>query len=292
MVSWQPFGGKIFCIQTSTFHDFFAVLFNSSFLLFSPAPHSFALENGIDSFTFRAHLRPNRNSEIVHASVVHTVSSIENLVRGLNSLSERLHHNINQYVMPSAHTFVSHSEYILPAIFLIFPLALRVIKTLLQKEQKVNFQKCWIFGASAIAMSYIFCYIQRCSMYTPTMQAAFVLLSYFLALGLASLTKGSDGLQVVACMLGLYFHLPIAMTHISLFLLSAMIWVPFLAFVEYDCIKNTFRNFIFRALLVTFLFAALLLGLMTPGLMNEAWGSYVFTTAVPMHFLVVGLMIL
>ena len=237
-------------------------------------------------------MRPNRNSESVHASVVHTVSSIENLVRGLNSLSERLHHNVNQYIMPSAHTFVSHSEYILPAVLLILPLALRVIKTLLQKEVKVNFQKCGIFGASAIAMSYIFCYIQRRSMYTSTMQATFVLLAYLLALGLASLTKGSDGLQVVACMLGLYFHLPIAMTHISLFLLSAIIWVPFLAFVEYDCIKSTFRIFFFRALLGSFLFAALLLGLMTTDLMSEAWSSYVFTIAMPMHFLVVGLMIL
>jgi hypothetical protein len=120
--------------------------------LFRTSPHAAALGRGIDSVTIQAQLRPNRDNRFAHKAAVDAVASIEHLFRGLNSLSERLHHNVDQYLLPSSGKFVSLGEYLLPAILLMLPLVLRVIKLLVTDLGNFHFYRSL---SSAVGATFI-----------------------------------------------------------------------------------------------------------------------------------------
>ncbi|KAL7464845.1 hypothetical protein ACHAXS_005173 [Conticribra weissflogii] len=90
-------------------------------------PHSSALQHGIDSLTIKLQI-PTQQPETpleIHPHYADFARCIEHLLRSLSNLHERLHHSIAQYTMPAPSKFVSHGEYIYPAILVALPLVVR-----------------------------------------------------------------------------------------------------------------------------------------------------------------------
>ena len=89
-----------------------------------PAPHAKALLNGIDSLTIQAKISSEDNTigKSIGERIDTILYGIEHLTRGLNSLQELLHHNVNQYIMVSTTKFVSFDEYLIPNILILLPL--------------------------------------------------------------------------------------------------------------------------------------------------------------------------
>lgn len=220
---------------------------------------------------------------------------VEHLLRGINSLQELLHHNVNQYIMVSTTKFVSFDEYIIPIILILLPLALRVLIILFydekcndegedddakkakndtdcekgRKKSQFHFQFVQAFkcvtgsvflsiillamnnpvgtdtdtGDITVNNNYAFCIIyvfmlQFVIVSTSvektkrgeTTTATHILNKKTTAETLKQKSDDKQSIQVVACLMGLYIHLPIALVHVSLALISALVWVPLLAF--------------------------------------------------------------
>lgn len=274
------------------------VAFMAAFWSSPSPPHAPALDHGIDSITIQARLRPNRDRRRVHPSIILTVASMEHLVRGLNSLSERLHHNVNQYLLPSSSTFVSHGEYILPCVLVMLPLAMRVIQLLVVQDMNVNVLNLEkglyaIFSFAGIAISMLYC---KEKMYSQDEMNVIALLLCFVAILLyrygttrvvprENLTNKNihdekQSIQLVACMLALYTHVPLALSHVSLFLISALVWVPLLSFVDYG--RIAFMSRLPGCLM--FLWTLMLV----PGIGTNVipWSRYACVVLAPLNFLV------
>ena len=69
----------------------------------------------------------NRDSHpaSIHPYYADLTRCTEHLLRSISNLHERLHHSIAQYTMPSPSKFVSHGEYIYPAILVSLPMVVR-----------------------------------------------------------------------------------------------------------------------------------------------------------------------
>ncbi len=211
----------------------------------------------------------------------------EHLLRGLNSLQELLHHNVDQYLMVSPTKFVSFDEYVIPAILILLPLMLRVLIILFSKGDEDNGTKnkdessihstnckesCFRFrslkgiGGALFLMIVLLLINQALDVYGNNgdslpegdgekrmgtiINFAFCILYVLMlqyTLGSKTTTNSAtiqklnnqdrgdekQSLQILACLLALYIHVPIVLVHISLGLISAMVWVPLLAFPSY-----------------------------------------------------------
>ena len=226
------------------------------------------------------------------------MASVEHLFRGLNSLSERLHHNVNQYLLPSSNKFVSHGEYIIPAILLVLPLALRVIKLVMHDLESFQFYRGFssAAGAMSIAAALVYCYtatdcidtIQTVAliMYLVTLLVVFFK-PKFTDRTASQRSNEQRSIQLIACMLALYAHVPIAVSHVSLFIISTLVWVPLLSFVDYG--GNTKLKMIPGMLMLAIFILMLLVVFVATGIddLSIPWGLYVCSIVIPMHFLVV-----
>lgn len=167
------------------------------FLVFSTsirsAPHAKALNHGIDSLTIRIEIASQNqiDSSILEKRINHILYGLEHLFRAINSLQELLHHNVNQYIMVSATKFVSFDEYIIPTILILLPLVLRIVMIIHALRSQGSSPK-----------------------------------------QLTNAEEESKGLrlQLWICLLALYILVPIALVHVSLGLISAILLVPLLSF--------------------------------------------------------------
>lgn len=229
--------------------------------------------------------------------MVQTVASVEHLFRGLNNLSERLHHNVNQYLLPSSGKFVSHGEYILPCVLVMLPLAMRVIQLLMYDLNVFCFEKG--FGAVGIALcmsiSLLWC---KENMYSHEEMNGIAFMLCFVAIllyrfGITSssvsresivTTKNGNNekqsIQLLSCMLALYTHVPLALSHVSLFMISALIWVPLLSFVDYG--RSTMMSRVPGLMMLLWIFT------LVPGIGTNylPWSRYVCVVVSPLHYLV------
>jgi len=259
-------------------------------------PHAAALDQGIDSITIEAQLRPNRDNRSVHKSIISSVQTVEHLFRGLSNLNERLHHNVNQYLLPSSSKFVAHGEYIVPAVLLILPLALRAVKLVSLDLERFEFRSGFgsAVGASLIACTILYCReLTSCNDKMTIVAIVAYIVAYIVALHVVffksiwTRTARPDrkceqqSIQLVACLFALYMHVPIALSHISLFIPSAIVWVPLLAFPDYG--KTGKMKKVPGVLLLLAALAVIRAGVGIP------WTLYVSVVFVPLHFLVVVL---
>jgi len=280
-------------------------------------PHAPALKEGIDSITIRAVFHPNSDKRVTHRDIVATVQSVEHLIRGLSSLNERLHHSINQYTMPSGSTFVSHGEFILPAILLLLPLALRVISLILHHADagagtgttEFRFHDALRCFACALVVSFTLFFLNINSTLSlsslelhhqdsDSMKKCIGLIVYaamfiYACCGTESFKKFWSGqhhhreekrrrndrrsLQCLACLLALYMQVPIVLSNISLAIPSAIIWVPVFSFFDYGV--PTFFSYVMQnGTLVLSVFLLQLFSLRMSSL-------YICTVAAPLHFI-------
>jgi hypothetical protein len=77
------------------------------------------------------------------------------------------------------------------------------------------------------------------------------------------------------------------MTHVSLFIISALVWVPLLSFVDYG--GNTKLKMIPGMLMLLVFLLMLLVVFVATGIddLSIPWGLYVCSIVVPTHFMVV-----
>ena len=93
-------------------------------------PHSEALDRGIDSLTIQASFHGQYRKD----PCLELMDILENSLRALSNLHERLHHSFVLYWMPSPDKFVSHMEFMLPNILLLLPIAIRGFGMMLEGE--------------------------------------------------------------------------------------------------------------------------------------------------------------
>jgi len=256
-----------------------------------PPPHAPALAEGIDSLTIQAQFKPHKDDRIIHPDVLSTMEVIEHLIRGMNDLNERLHHNTNQFTMPSSTKFVSHTEYILPMILILLPLAFRVVKIISQDLEH------FVFGAALNCMfgtfllSSIMVYVRAMNADTADRLNSIIIAVFvcIIFLGRWTMLKVEceqknelQSIQVVACLLALYVHVPIVLSNISLATPSALFWVPLLAFPDYG--NTTILKRMLGGLLIVTTFVGSRTG-------NISLPLYACTVLVPLHFLFVILCI-
>lgn len=260
------------------------------------APHASALSHGIDSITIRAQINRSNPSEIQIGFIALTARAVEHLVRGLSNLSERLHHNVNQYILPNGNNFVSFSEYIVPSILVLIPLVVRFFLLLLVDIRVFRFNIIFISLIGTGIVSLVF-YI---SDFEGIIQSALsihkILLflfyvtslvivrfiiskSYFCNLNGNDIEK-SKHIQMIACLLSIYIYVPISLFHVSLAIIPSVFLVPLLAFPLHGDI-----NLFTKAFLVFFLSVPWVIGSVCDNLVALNIVALVYVSYAPLYVL-------
>ena len=188
-------------------------------------PHDVAMQRGIDSIT----IQYSGKNEI----------PILNLLRGLNSLQERLHHSTPLYLLPSSTKFVSNNEYILPPIiFGILPLLIRTILLAFRDLQSsYQFQTTFSLFFYIVLTSIILLYLNYYTTTTNNINDNINTIHTVLILLYGSILYNQhhkrdeiikvtrkQSIQIMACLLTIYSHIPLLFGHISLGIPSTLLW--------------------------------------------------------------------
>ncbi|KAL3787563.1 hypothetical protein HJC23_000051 [Cyclotella cryptica] len=245
--------------------------FVSALILGRSGPHAPALERGIDSLTIelRVPTEPSTTDVTTSSSTptaIHThhadlVRCTEQLLRAMSNLHERLHHSVAQYTMPSLIKFVSHGEYIFPAILVSLPLVGRAAMLALRDLKRFRFVFAFLVTGVVCAVTIG---IGMWSWYwkkgiavqedtTVDLSALGVYLAaHLLVVSVARRTmriemskcfkKSLDGdekmialddfhnsLRFLACICGIYLHVPLLLANYALGFSSSVFWTPLLA---------------------------------------------------------------
>ena len=239
----------------------------------SRQPHASALNRGIDSLTIELHIPNNRNSNNRNTTITSTTTAIhphyadmtrcvEHLVRSISNLHERLHHSITQYTLVSITKFVSHGEYIFPAILVSLPMILRATMLALMEIH------CFMFGhvlavliilsLASISLGIIGTYS---SMYNSSISSSIPIITAYVVCYALVITciirqkkKGykvttttktttttttpttttreeedvHKSVRFVSCLLGIYLHAPLLLANYPLGFFSSLFWSPLL----------------------------------------------------------------
>jgi hypothetical protein len=100
-------------------------------------------------------------------------------------------------------------------------------------------------------------------------------------------TCEKQSIQLVSCLLALYSHAPLALSNVSLFLISAFLWIPLLSFMDYGklAMASQRRRMIVVTLILGFL--GCVGGVMLQWMV--LWSRYNCVVVAPMLFLVLVL---
>lgn len=260
------------------------------------APHATALSHGIDSITIRAQINRSNPSEIQIGFVALTLRAVEHLVRGLSNLSERLHHNVNQYILPNGKNFVSFSEYIVPSILVLIPLVVRVFLLLLVDIRMFHFYIIFISLIGAVILSLVFYGLNfegivQNAISIPRVRLFFIYITTLVVSRLV-MSKTSVGgqkensiekkqnVQMVACLLSIYIHVPILLFHVSLGLMPSIFLVPILAFPSHGD-----SNLLTKVLLLLFLILPWVIGSVCDNLIVLNAIAQMYAAYTPIYFL-------
>lgn len=121
-------------------NEFVNTLLFARTMAFGPTPpHAAALDRGIDSLTIKVEFVGKFRRDPAEELMQYI---LEYLVRSLGNLHERLHHSFTLYLLPTPRKFVSHMEYFLPNVLILFPLAVRafvlLLPNILEKSEEVS----------------------------------------------------------------------------------------------------------------------------------------------------------
>eukprot|EP00985_Skeletonema_marinoi_P008065 scaffold3590_cov156-Skeletonema_marinoi.AAC.3 len=221
-------------------------------------PHSFALKHGIDALTIEVHVPTTSvGASAIHPHYADFSRCIEHLLRSISNLHERLHHSVAQYTMPSPSKFVSHGEYIYPAILVSLPMVVRAASLALRDMTSFQF----VFVGTVVGTVLLASCVNAYTVFTTGRSVIGVMMMVVAWVVHRSIPQsrqeietGVDfdttnecrkSLRFVACLIGIYLHVPLLLANYSLGFPSAVFWTPLLAiFVSSGrlaamCSKNT-----------------------------------------------------
>ncbi|CAJ1942530.1 unnamed protein product [Cylindrotheca closterium] len=238
-------------------------------------PHWPALDRGIDSLTLQVSFEGFHRKD----PSLETVQILENIVRALSNLHERLHHSFVLYWLPSPEKFVSHMEYFLPTVLVLLPLATRAFGMILMDD--LTEMHLTMIGRSflvslcsmaATALALLFGALlfgggdgssatstssssgEDDTMWTNTcllvLYGAVAALWRMTAIAKPDhdattnedeTTRRSKSLQFAACATAAYLLVPIAFCHSALVYIPGMVLVPLLAFPDYSQLTTAKR---------------------------------------------------
>lgn len=219
-------------------------------------PHAPVLDRGIDSLTIQGRFPPAtnmaRNPKAINPNVAELGQKMELIIRALSNLHERLHHSVAQYLLPSPTKFVSNGEYIYPGILLLVPILMRAASLALKDITRFDFPSA--LGMAAISIGVTMSLVATSNYAgTPAVMNSIFGLTYITALAAvhrimpsfeafstleatlipSTVKEARRSIQFLACLLGLYLHIPILLAHVSLAYPSAAFWSPVLSFPTY-----------------------------------------------------------
>ena len=201
----------------------------------SRQPHASALNHGIDALTIEIRIPGNETSSSIHPHYADLARCIEHLLRSISNLHERLHHSIAQYTMPSPSMFVSHGEYIYPAILTALPMVIRAATLALRDMKRFQFLHVGMVLCNVCIATSIIGLLAASTNSLLTIQYSFM--CYFLLDAcrrrFIPQSRNPDdflkSLRFIACLLGVYFHAPLLLSNYSLGFPSTVFWSPLLA---------------------------------------------------------------
>ncbi|KAL7438602.1 hypothetical protein ACHAXM_006403 [Skeletonema potamos] len=209
-------------------------------------PHSFALNHGVDALTIEVHVPTTTSDGVTSNPAIHPHYAdlsrcIEHLLRSISNLHERLHHSIAQYTMPSPSKFVSHGEYIYPAILVALPMVVRAASLALRDITSFQF----VFVGTVVGTVLLASCVNACMIFTTGRSSIGVLMIIVAWVVRRSIpqpckekktTADFDAtnecrksLRFVTCLIGIYLHAPLLLANYSLGFPSAVFWTPLLA---------------------------------------------------------------
>lgn len=215
------------------------------------APHSVALERGIDALTIQF-VGPSLTTkdQKMHNVATKIPSAMEVCLRSLSNLHERLHHSTSLYLLLDLDHFVKHEEYLVPNLLLLIPLIIRAVVLFLvdlrgfdwtavglvvERTLLATVFVSWSLGVLDFIDSHSWWILSD----RLAARHAMVGMAYLVVLWRlwTSNERWSEqarrSVQFMACLWGLYAHVAIAFGHVSLAFPSALIWTPLLAFPFY-----------------------------------------------------------
>lgn len=230
--------------------------------------------------------------------------AMELLLRGLSNLSERLHHNVNQYILPNGDNFVSFSEYLVPTVLILIPLVVRAMLLILIDIKTFRFNVMFVSIVGAMSMSLIFGLffsdVQEIILSDISFKKLCLALFYVASVFMVSRSHRStfhliatndtlDGMyeekqravQLVTCLISIYIHVPIALFHHSLAIISAVLLVPITAFPTY----GSRSQFLKGCLFVFLSFPLSVMGWLSRDTSVLCPLAYQYTIFVPLYFL-------
>ncbi|KAL7517507.1 hypothetical protein ACHAWX_002425 [Stephanocyclus meneghinianus] len=306
--------------------------FVSALMLGRSAPHAPALERGIDSLTIelRVPIEPYTNVMTtsstptnIHTHHADLVRCTEHLLRAMSNLHERLHHSVAQYTMPSLFKFVSHGEYIFPAILVSLPMVGRATMLALKDLKRFRFffalvvtgvvcvitmgigiwslywnQGMGVHGDASINLSalvvylvahLLVVYISRRIVRTKMSKAFEHPLNDDEK---ATLDDFHNSLRFLACIFGIYLHVPLLLANYSLGFSSSVFWTPLLAILVVPpskcCGLNRWLRLAISFIKFNFLVATYPPVLLVPRIFGS-YTNYVNVVYTPLHLMLSAL---
>lgn len=208
-------------------------------------PHSFALNRGIDSLTIE--VRVPTTSIGIHPHYADLARCVEHLLRSISNLHERLHHSVAQYTMPSPSKFVSHGEYIYPAILVSLPMVVRAASLALRDIKSFHF----LFVRITVGTVFIASCVNACTVFATGRSfigVLMIIVAWVVRRNLphpnsskyhktdtaddfdmAAKVECRKSLRFVTCLLGIYLHVPLLLSNYPLGFPSSIFWTPLLA---------------------------------------------------------------
>uniref|UniRef100_A0A7S2ENM3 Uncharacterized protein n=1 Tax=Ditylum brightwellii TaxID=49249 RepID=A0A7S2ENM3_9STRA len=239
--------------------DFVGMLSFAGHLAIGPyPPHAQALKYGIDSLTIQSTFPSSSSSSSSHSSESKMVQQIEQTINTLAYTHERLHHSITQYILPSSTKFVGQSEYIYPMILILIGLVIKAITLAFMDIGRFCFEigikvtLCVVGGVSLLMMCFSLDYNDdsygELIMYGYMYAVVLSLIGCIIPLDNDKNNKREEekvqskhwinenwkqSIQFVACIIAIYTHVPMMLSHVSLAYPSALFWCPLLTFPSY-----------------------------------------------------------
>ena len=261
------------------------IAFSYDLIIGPHPPHAAALDRGIDSVTIRLSL-PSQQA----AAGAELVQKLEQSLRALCNLHERLHHSVTQYFLPSDTKFVSNGEYTYPTVLMMLPLAARSASLALVDLESFSLGAASLVGSICLGVAAcIWGAVVGLGLGAKNFGLINALIAGAYMLGLLVMNRvlknGSNekdrrSIQFVACLFAIYAHVPIALAHASLAIPSALLWTPLLAFPSLAGDQR--RTSISRILSSLVLFATWPPVSLVPRVFGE-YTTYITAVYIPLH---------
>ena len=211
----------------------------------STQPHSSALRHGVDALTIQVGIPGDLSPTSIHPHYADFTRCLEHLIRSISNLHERLHHSVTQYTLPSPSKFVSHGEYIFPALLVSLPMIVRASVLALRDLKRFQIAYAGAVVSAVFVSSLTISLLAHLGALQERSWSTYAVFwsAYLFAISVSRRAKPSvskiggtdlqqecqNSIRFVACLYGVYCHAPLLLANYSLGFPSATFWSPMLA---------------------------------------------------------------